>query len=125
MGKVGVFPTVGENMKNDVTQADIDHLKSLSEKELRELFKKVDWSDIDPTIEEIENELERDVDRYMSLTAKEYRNEMGIKMKKPKKVKPKKIYNIKKFVQDVRKHGTVKIYTPEEVRAFNIARGLI
>ena len=82
MGKVGVFPTVGENMKNDVTQADIDHLKSLSEKELRELFKKVDWSDIDPTIEEIENELERDVDRYMSLTAKEYRNEIGIKRKK-------------------------------------------
>jgi len=60
---------------------DID-LMSLSEKELRELFKKVDWSDIDPTIEEIEDELERDVDRYMSLTAKEYRNEMGIKSKK-------------------------------------------
>ena len=55
---------------------------SLSEKELRELFKKIDWSDIDPTIEEIEDELERDVDRYMSLTAKEYRNEMGIKSKK-------------------------------------------
>ncbi len=55
---------------------------SLSEKELRKLFKKVDWSDIDPTIEEIENELECDVDRYMSLTAKEYRNEMGIKSKK-------------------------------------------
>jgi hypothetical protein len=60
---------------------DID-LMSLSEKELRELFKKIDWSDIDPTIEEIEDELERDVDRYMSLTAKEYRNEMGIKSKK-------------------------------------------
>ncbi len=60
---------------------DID-LMSLSEKELRKLFKKVDWSDIDPTIEEIENELECDVDRYMSLTAKEYRNEMGIKSKK-------------------------------------------
>ena len=78
MGKVGVFPTVGENMKNDVTQADIDHLKSLSEKELRELFKKVDWSDIDPTIEEIEDELESEYDRVMSLSRREYREEIGM-----------------------------------------------
>ena len=77
MGKVGVFSAVGENMKNDVTQADIDHLKSLSENELRELFKKVDWSDIDPTIEEIEDELENEVDRFMSLTVEQYRKELG------------------------------------------------
>ena len=73
-----MFPTVGENMKNDVTQADIDHLKSLSEKELRELFKKVDWSDIDPTIEEIEDELESEYDRFMSLSRREYREEIGM-----------------------------------------------
>ena len=73
-----MFPTVGENMKNDVTQADIDHLKSLSEKELRELFKKVDWSDIDPTIEEIEDELESEYDRVMSLSRREYREEIGM-----------------------------------------------
>ena len=65
-------------MKNDVTQADIDHLKSLSEKELRELFKKVDWSDIDPTIEEIEDELESEYDRVMSLSRREYREEIGM-----------------------------------------------
>ena len=65
-------------MKNDVTQADIDHLKSLSEKELRELFKKVDWSDIDPTIEEIEDELESEYDRFMSLSRREYREEIGM-----------------------------------------------
>jgi len=34
-------------------------------------------------------------------------------------------YNYKKIRAEVRKHGPVKIYTPEEVRALNIARGLI
>ena len=57
---------------------DID-LMSLSEKELRELFKKVDLGDLMPTIEEIEDELESNVDRYMSLSAAEYRKEIGIK----------------------------------------------
>ena len=71
-------PITGKTMKQDID------LMSLSEKELRELFKKVDWSDIDPTIEEIEDELESDVDRFMSLTAEEYRNEIGIKSKKVK-----------------------------------------
>lgn len=120
MGKVGVFPTIGKSMK----KADVD-LMAMSEEQLRVLFKKVDLGDLMPTIEEIESELENEYDRYMSLTAAEYRAEVGIKSKKPKKVKPKKIYNFKKFVQDSRKHGPVKIYTPEEVRAFNIARGLI
>ena len=44
-------------------------------------------------------------------------------MKKPKVIVKK--FNFKKFKREVRKHGPVKIYTPEEVRAFNIARGLI
>ena len=55
---------------------DID-LMSLSEEELRELFKKVDWSEVDPTIEEIEDELEKEVDRFMSLSVKQYRKELG------------------------------------------------
>lgn len=55
---------------------DID-LMNLSEEELRELFKKVDWSEIDPTIEEIEDELESEVDRFMSLSVKQYRKELG------------------------------------------------
>lgn len=55
---------------------DID-LMSLSEEELRELFKKVDWSEIDLTIEEIEDELESEVDRFMSLSVKQYRKELG------------------------------------------------
>ena len=55
---------------------DID-LMNLSEEELRELFKKVDWSEIDPTIEEIEDELENEVDRFMSLSVKQYRKELG------------------------------------------------
>ena len=55
---------------------DID-LMDLSEEELRELFKKVDWSEIDPTIEEIEDELESEVDRFMSLTAEQNRKELG------------------------------------------------
>lgn len=55
---------------------DID-LMSLSEEELRELFKKVDWSEVDPTIDEIEDELENEVDRFMSLTAEQYRKELG------------------------------------------------
>ena len=55
---------------------DID-LMDLSEEELRELFKKVDWSEIDPTIEEIEDELESEVDRFMSLSVKQYRKELG------------------------------------------------
>jgi len=68
---------------------DVD-LMSLSEKELRELFKKVDLGDLMPTIEEIEDELESNVDRYMSLTAEEYRNEIGIKSKKVKNGKVRK-----------------------------------
>ena len=55
---------------------DID-LMNLSEEELRELFKKVDWSEIDPTIEEIEDELESEVDRFMSLSVRQYRKELG------------------------------------------------
>jgi len=55
---------------------DID-LMNLSEEELRELFKKVDWSEIDPTIEEIKDELENEVDRFMSLSVKQYRKELG------------------------------------------------
>lgn len=55
---------------------DID-LMNLSEEELRELFKKVDWSEIDPTIEEIEDELESEVDRFMSLSVNQYRKELG------------------------------------------------
>ena len=77
-------------MKNDVSQADIDYLKSLSEKELREIFKKIDWSDVDPTIEEVENDLENEVDRFMSLTAEDYRNEIGIKSEKSKNGKIRK-----------------------------------
>ena len=68
---------------------DID-LMSLSEEELRELFKKVDWSEIDPTIDEIESELENEVDRFMSLTTEEYRNEIGIKSEKVKNGKVRK-----------------------------------
>jgi len=34
-------------------------------------------------------------------------------------------YNYKKIRAEVRKHGPVKIYTPEEVRALNVARGLV
>ena len=55
---------------------DID-LMNLSEEELRELFKKVDWSEIDPTIEEIEDELESEVDRFMSLSVRQSRKELG------------------------------------------------
>ena len=73
MGKVGVYPIVGKTMKRDVD------LMSMSEKELRELFKKVDLGDLMPTIEEIEDELESNVDRYMSMSASEYRKEIGIK----------------------------------------------
>jgi len=69
-----VFSTAGKVMKHD----EID-LMSLSEKELRELFKKVDLGDLMPTIEEIEDELENEVDRFMSLSITEYRNELGIK----------------------------------------------
>ena len=54
-------------------------LMALSEKELRELFKKVDWSEVDPTIEEIEDELENEYDRFMSLSPREYRKEVGMK----------------------------------------------
>jgi|LakMenEpi03Aug12_release.lakeMendotaPanAssembly.Ray.scaffolds.fasta_scaffold2326617_1 hypothetical protein len=50
---------------------------------------------------------------------------IGENVKKAKIVKVKKIYNFRKFVRDGRKHGPVKIYTPEEVRAFNVIRGLI
>ena len=50
----------------------------LSEKELRELFKKVDWSEVDPTIEEIEDELESEYDRFMSLSPRKYRKEIGM-----------------------------------------------
>jgi len=46
-------------------------------------------------------------------------------VKKTKVKKVKIAYTFKKFVRNTRKHGPVKIYTPEEVRAFNIARGLI
>ena len=73
MGEVGVYPIVGKTMKRDVD------LMSMSEKELRELFKKVDLGDLMPTIEEIEDELENEVDRFMSLSITEYRNELGIK----------------------------------------------
>ena len=73
MGEVGVYPIVGKTMKRDVD------LMSMSEKELRELFKKVDLGDLMPTIEEIEDELESSVDRYMSMSASEYRKEIGIK----------------------------------------------
>ena len=65
-------------------------LMALSEMELRELFKKVDWSEVDPTIDEIETELENEVDRFMSLTTEEYRNEIGIKSKKGKNGKIRK-----------------------------------
>ena len=34
-------------------------------------------------------------------------------------------YNYKKIRAEVRKHGPVKIYTPEEVRALNVARWLV
>ena len=68
---------------------DVD-LMALSELELRELFKKVDWSKVDPTIDEIESELENEVDRFMSLTAEEYRNEIGIKSEKVKNGKVRK-----------------------------------
>ena len=72
MGKVGVFPTEDESMKHEID------LMALSEKELRELFKKVDWSEIDPTIEEIEDELENEYDRFMSLSPRKYRKEIGM-----------------------------------------------
>ena len=65
-------------------------LMALSEMELRELFKKVDWSEVDPTIDEIETELENEVDRFMSLTTEEYRNEIGIKNEKVKNCKVRK-----------------------------------
>ena len=68
---------------------DVD-LMALSELELRELFKKVDWSEVDPTIDEIESELENEVDRFMSLTTEEYRNEIGIKSEKVKNGKIRK-----------------------------------
>ena len=68
---------------------DVD-LMALSELELRELFKKVDWSKVDPTIDEIESELENEVDRFMSLTTEEYRNEIGIKGEKVKNGKIRK-----------------------------------
>ncbi len=69
------------------------NLMAMSEKELRELFKKVDLGDLIPTIEEIETELENEVDRFMSLTAEEYRNEIGIKSKKGKNGKIRKSKN--------------------------------
>ena len=68
-------------------------LMAMSEKELRELFKKVDLGDLMPTIEELETELENEVDRFMSLTAEEYRNEIGIKSKKGKNGKIRKSKN--------------------------------
>lgn len=34
-------------------------------------------------------------------------------------------YNFKKIRAEIKKHGPVKIYTPEEVRALNVARGLV
>ena len=72
MGKVGVCPITGTTMKHNVD------LMSMSEKELRVLFRKVDLGDLMPTIEEIEDELEGNVDRYMSLSAAEYRDELDI-----------------------------------------------
>ena len=75
-----------------VKRDEID-LMAMSEKELRELFKKVDLGDLMPTIEEIETELENEVDRFMSLTAEEYRNEIGIKSKKGKNGKIRKSKN--------------------------------
>ena len=72
-----------------MSRNEID-LMALSEMELRELFKKVDWSEVDPTIDEIESELENEVDRFMSLTTEEYRNEIGIKSKKVKNGKVRK-----------------------------------
>ena len=71
MGKVGAFSIEDESMKHEID------LMALSEKELRELFKKVDWSEIDPTIEEIEDELESEYDRFMSLSVRQYRKELG------------------------------------------------
>jgi hypothetical protein len=50
---------------------------------------------------------------------------IGKIVKKTKVKKVKVVYSFKKFRRETRKHGPVKIYTPEEVRAFNIARGLI
>ena len=70
------------------------NLMAMSEKELRELFKKVDLGDLMPTIEEIETELENEVDRFMSLTAEEYRNEIGIKSKKGKNGKIRKFEKV-------------------------------
>ena len=67
-----MFPIEDESMKNEID------LMALTEKELRELFKKVDWSEIDPTIEEIEDELESEYDRFMSLSPREYRKEIGM-----------------------------------------------
>ena len=52
-----------------------------------------------------------------------FKEEKTVKNTKFKKIKV--VYSFKKFRRDTRKHGPVKIYTPEEVRAFNIARGLI
>lgn len=72
-----------------MSRNEID-LMAMSEMELRELFKKVDWSEVDPTIDEIEFELENEVDRFMSLTAEEYRNEIGIKSEKGKNGKIRK-----------------------------------
>jgi len=46
-------------------------------------------------------------------------------VRKTKVKKVKTTYSFKKFRRQIRKHGPMKIYTPEEVRAFNIARGLI
>jgi hypothetical protein len=46
-------------------------------------------------------------------------------VRKTKVKKTKVVYSFKKFRRETRKHGPVKIYTPEEVRLFNIARGLI
>jgi hypothetical protein len=72
MGKVGVFPTEDESMKHEID------LMALSEKELRELFKKVDLGDLMPTIEEIEEDLENEYDRFMSLSPRKYRKEIGM-----------------------------------------------
>ena len=80
---------VGCNYRKRMKSNDVD-LMALSELELRELFKKVDWSEVDPTIDEIESELENEVDRFMSLTAEEYRNEIGIKSEKVKNGKVRK-----------------------------------
>ena len=68
-----MFPIEGKSMKHEID------LMALSEKELRKLFKKVDLGDLMPTIEEIEEDLENEYDRFMSLSPREYRKEIGMK----------------------------------------------